>query len=190
MPILAWIKRLCDHAIHMLGGDNIEFVWRNDAVVDPTIQRENLVAYVGAGMITRRRAAEIMGETLPSDPMADVLTVTTGQGVVKLGGNSAQNSVGKRQSGITGEAATLGKYSPEQPRADDGRWTATGAGETEPKKLATNCDEEWEDARKMCDGLLNLPKFHPDRVLLGGHKTTDGCAKGFVSQRCGGNRVT
>ena len=100
MPILAWIKRLCDHVIHMLGGDNIEFVWRNDAVVDPTIQRENLVAYVGAGMITRRRAAEIMGETLPSDPMADVLTVTTGQGIVRLCDSPVQNAVGKSETAL------------------------------------------------------------------------------------------
>ena len=86
-PILAWIKRLCDHVIVMLGGEGLEFVWNTESVVDPTVQRENLVAYVGAGMMTRRRAAEIMGEILPDDPMADVLTVTTGQGVIKLGGN-------------------------------------------------------------------------------------------------------
>ena len=60
-------------------------------VVDPSVQRENLVAYVSAGMMTRRRAAEIMGETLPDDPMADVLAVTTGQGVARLGGNPAKN---------------------------------------------------------------------------------------------------
>jgi hypothetical protein len=52
----------------------VEFVWRRESVVDPTVQRENLVAYVGTGMMTRHRAAEIMGETLPDDPMADVLT--------------------------------------------------------------------------------------------------------------------
>jgi hypothetical protein len=58
----------------------VEFVWRSEAVIDPTVQRENLVANVNSGMMTRRRAAEIMGETLPADAMADVLTVTTGQG--------------------------------------------------------------------------------------------------------------
>lgn len=85
LPILAWIKRLCDHVIRqLLGAQNLEFAWGHEAVVDPTIQRANLVAYVGAGMMTRRRAAEIMGETLPDDPMADVLMVTTGQGAVRL----------------------------------------------------------------------------------------------------------
>ncbi len=97
LPILAWIKRLCDHVIHELAADNIEFVWRNDSVVDPTVQRENLVAYVGAGMMTRRRAAEIMGETIPADPLAEVLTVTTGQGVVRLGGAEAPEGVEKKR---------------------------------------------------------------------------------------------
>ena len=121
MPILAWIKRLCDHVIHMLGGENLEFVWRNDSVVDPTIQRENLVAYVGAGMITRRRAAELMGETLPDDPMADVLTVTTGQGVVRLG---ASEESGKRRKTLIRdvEFSSIDKYSIAQPRGPDGRW--------------------------------------------------------------------
>ena len=208
MPILAWIKRLCDHVIRMLGGENIEFVWRNDSVVDPTIQRENLVAYVSAGMITRRRAAEIMGETVPNDPLADVLTVTTGQGVVRLGGSAVQGGVGK-DAGPFFFDLPIGKFDSDQPRDEDGRWAATGRenaapvsyetkrpeqaatlGNTAPNKIAVNCDEEWEQARNICDGLLRLPKFHPDRVLLGGHKTTDGCARGFVSERCGGNRVT
>ncbi len=86
LPILAWIKRLCDHVIQtLLGAENLEFVWRHEPTIDPTIQRENLVAYVNAGMMTRRRAAEILGEVLPNDPMADVLTVTTGQGILRLG---------------------------------------------------------------------------------------------------------
>ena len=82
LPILNWIKRLCDHVIqNLLGATDIEFSWRHEPVIDPTVQRENLVAYVSAGMMTRKRAVEIMGETLPDDPMADVMTVTTGQGV-------------------------------------------------------------------------------------------------------------
>jgi hypothetical protein len=93
-PILAWIKRLCDETIGLLGAGNVEFVWQSEAVIDPTVQRENLVAYVNSGMMTRRRAAEIMGETLPGDPMADVLAVTTGQGVVRL------NQLSKTPNGI------------------------------------------------------------------------------------------
>ncbi len=83
LPILAWIKRLCDQVIRELGAENLEFAWRPEVVVDPSVQRENLVACVSAGMMTRRRAAAIMGEILPDDPMADVLAVTTG-GVAAL----------------------------------------------------------------------------------------------------------
>jgi hypothetical protein len=122
-PILAWIKRLCDHVIQsMLGVDSLEFAWRHETAIDPTVQRENLVAYVNAGMMTRRRAAEIMGEKLPADPMADVLTVSTGQGVVRLGG-SAQNLAESHAREVYGAAGFCGKYSDNQPRDANGRWT-------------------------------------------------------------------
>jgi hypothetical protein len=39
-----------------------------------------------------------MGETLPDDPMADVLTVTTGQGVVTLGSNSLSSEEQKKSN--------------------------------------------------------------------------------------------
>jgi hypothetical protein len=112
LPILGWIKRLCDHVIYMLGGEGLEFVWNTESVIDPTVQRENLVAYVGAGMMTRRRAAEIMGETLPDDPMVDILTMTTGSGVVMLGGNSDQSGVGKSAMAL----AIMEKFDPSQSR--------------------------------------------------------------------------
>ena len=86
LPILNWIKRLCDHVIqNLLGAPALEFVWRHEPVIDPTLQRENLVAYVSAGMMNRKRAAEIMGETLPDDPMADAPMGTTERGVACLG---------------------------------------------------------------------------------------------------------
>ncbi len=107
---------------NLLGAKNLEFSWRHEPTIDPTIQRENLVAYVSAGMMTRRRAAEILGETIPDDPMADVLAVTTGQGVVELNANSAQGAVAKREGGFNDRAATIGKYGPDQPRGADGRW--------------------------------------------------------------------
>ncbi len=92
-PVLGWIKRLCDHIVQELfGADDLEFVWRDEMKIDPSVQRENLVAYVGAGMMTRRRAAEILGESLPDDPMADVLTVTTAQGATPLSGAKTQAS--------------------------------------------------------------------------------------------------
>jgi hypothetical protein len=129
-PILAWIKRLCDHVIqNMLGVDSLEFTWRHETAIDPTVQRENLVAYVNAGMMTRRRAAEIMGERLPADPMADVLTVSTGQGVVRLGGGSDSNGTAKSVGGFSYEDPMLKKFIADQPRDDHGRWTATLAGD-------------------------------------------------------------
>lgn len=49
------------------------------------------------------------------------------------------------------------------------------------------CDEEWKAAREICQ--KELLKRTPNRRMTGGHRDVEGCAKGFVSQRCGGNRV-
>jgi hypothetical protein len=212
-PILAWIKRLCDHVIqNLLGAESLEFTWRHETAIDPTVQRENLVAYVNAGMMTRRRAAEIMGERLPADEMADVLTVTTGQGVVGLGGNSDPSGAEKSYADFPSrrfDNLSLGKFEPDQPRDDHGRSTATGSATAEqvisdqgraespvasqmstPQRTVENCAAEWQQAYDRCEGLLRLPKFHPDRVFLGGYTNKEGCAKGFVSEKCGGNQVS
>src|SRR5262245_26311674 len=50
---------------------------------------------------------------------------------------------------------------------------------------APGCKEEWDEARKLCAGWLASPK--PPRGLTGGYKNIEDCARGLVSERCGGN---
>jgi hypothetical protein len=98
--------------------------------------------------------------------------------------------------------AELRKYNPDQPRvpagnSGGGQWTSGEAeGETSDDResadqtaliLPEGCDKEWADAIKLCADWLALPT--PPRSLTGGHTTIDGCAKGLVSARCGGNPV-
>ncbi len=94
-------------------------------------------------------------------------------------------------------------YDPNEPRIDArnpgaGEWTRDGsaAGAPHPRngnsgrsalRLDDDCDAEWADAIRICKELLNAP--NPPRSLTGCYKTPRACAKGFVSQRCGGNRV-
>ncbi len=47
---------------------------------------------------------------------------------------------------------------------------------------AVNCAEQWRYAYLKCAQLS-----HKEKKLRGGHKNTHDCAKGFVSQACGGN---
>ena len=103
------------------------------------------------------------------------------------------------------------KYNPDQPRIPagnlgGGQWTSgeSGVGQAsapfaaKPKEvtlpgdrtaliLPDGCDEEWKAARKICLDLLSSP--NPPRGLTGGYRDIEGCAKGFVSMRCGGNPV-
>lgn len=50
-----------------------------------------------------------------------------------------------------------------------------------------HCDEEWEQARETCRELLSRP--HPPRGLTGGYDNIEDCARGFVSEECGGNPI-
>lgn len=55
------------------------------------------------------------------------------------------------------------------------------------KDLPEDCEREWQQAFEICRKELN--KTNPNRGITGGHKTLQGCAKGLVSDRCGGNAV-
>jgi hypothetical protein len=50
---------------------------------------------------------------------------------------------------------------------------------------APGCKEEWEDARKFCADLLSKP--NPPRGVSGPYEDVEDCARGNVSERCGGN---
>jgi RHS repeat-associated protein len=49
------------------------------------------------------------------------------------------------------------------------------------------CDEEWNQAYQICRDLLSKP--NPPGGLTGGYKNLEDCARGFVSEDCGGNPV-
>lgn len=51
-----------------------------------------------------------------------------------------------------------------------------------------DCEKEWEDAFRMCENYNT--QRDPPRGVTGGYTNVYQCAKGLVSQRCGGNRVT
>ncbi len=105
-------------------------------------------------------------------------------------------------------AVAAAKYSPDQPRVpagnlDGGQWTREAIGPLEapmadrPKSrsaaqqialvLPDGCEQEWARAREICSALLMVP--NPPRGLSGGYSDIDNCARGFVSERCGGNPV-
>jgi hypothetical protein len=55
------------------------------------------------------------------------------------------------------------------------------------KKMSKRCEKEWDYGFKKCVELISSP--NPPRRLTGGYIDTKERAKGFVSQRCGGNVV-
>jgi hypothetical protein len=51
-----------------------------------------------------------------------------------------------------------------------------------------DCDQEWKEAYEMCRDFLSRP--NPPRGITGGYTNLADCARGLVSERCGGNRRT
>lgn len=98
-------------------------------------------------------------------------------------------------------AAQAEKYAPDQPRipagnAGGGQWAGDESFETasarEPLGLdrtagLRGCTKERREAREFCASLLRLP--NPARGLTGGYDNVEDCSRGFVSERCGGNKV-
>ena len=60
--------------------------------------------------------------------------------------------------------------------------TQSGGGGPPP-----DCDQEWRDAREMCRQELSKP--NPNGGITGGYSDIENCARGLVSERCGGNPV-
>jgi hypothetical protein len=50
-----------------------------------------------------------------------------------------------------------------------------------------DCGEQWKDARRTC--VEELAKPNPNRGITGGYTDTENCARGLVSEECGGNKV-
>jgi hypothetical protein len=50
-----------------------------------------------------------------------------------------------------------------------------------------DCEQEWEEARAICADLIT--RRNPPRGVTGGYTDIENCARGLVSERCGGNPV-
>ena len=56
-----------------------------------------------------------------------------------------------------------------------------------PDNNDNDCEQEWAAARQFCRDELAKP--FPSRALTGGHRDVESCARGHVSERCGGNPI-
>ena len=191
-PILAWVKALVDDVLASeFGAPGLEFAWSPGATIDPAAQEQVLSAYTGRGILTINEARAMLGRDPLPDPAADRAMALTGAGYVPLGGAapaSAIRTIGKVDNWNEDQQSRWPAGSSDH---QGGRFAPGAEGSDLPGRNANmdGCAEEWHWAITKCDELLDLHEFHPDRSLLGGHTTIGGCAKGFVSQRCGGNRV-
>ena len=62
-----------------------------------------------------------------------------------------------------------------------------GSGGASGDPEAPGCKEEWDYARRKCADLVS--SRNPPRGVTGGYRNVEDCARGLVSERCGGNPV-
>lgn len=141
-PILEWVKSLVDDILEFqLDLPGLEFVWQQDKAIDEAAQQVILVAYTGAGIITRNEARDALGRDPDPEPAADRLMVTTGAGLMPLDVNTIEG----KQANMDAFGAPDGLAAPASPRAepatakiakrdvsdeardDRGRWTSGGS---------------------------------------------------------------
>lgn len=65
-------------------------------------------------------------------------------------------------------------------------WRRVFSGSAGGSNYDPDCDQEWKEARELCKEELANP--YPSRSITGGYRDVENCARGHVSQRCGGNR--
>ncbi len=125
LPYFASLKSLMDYIIQRkFGYESYEMVLEPLVEPDPVKQSTVICAYVKEGIITRNEGRERIGEDKASEPEADMLTVTTGQGAVPLGmqlalppkpgeegkeGEEGKNVPGAKPNGKGSESAAGGE---------------------------------------------------------------------------------
>jgi hypothetical protein len=66
-------------------GDEVEFAWLEEEVVDQKVQAEVVSTLVGSGIITINQAREKLGEEPDPNPAANTLMAMTKTGLVPVG---------------------------------------------------------------------------------------------------------
>jgi hypothetical protein len=89
-PILNWIKSLIDEIIEReFFSPDLEFVWGQDAQIDPSVQASILTDYTGKGIMKINEARQRLGLEPLDDPAANMAMVLTAHGYVSLDANVA-----------------------------------------------------------------------------------------------------
>jgi RHS repeat-associated protein len=62
-------------------------------------------------------------------------------------------------------------------------------GGGDPRRDDPECEKEWEEAEEICRQEREKPRHMRNVRLTGGYPDIERCARGLVSERCGGNPV-
>jgi hypothetical protein len=66
-------------------------------------------------------------------------------------------------------------------------WFASTRGQAREGANQEECDKEWEDAEAQCAEWIADPRSCPAPGLTGGYTNVYDCARGLVTEECGGN---
>jgi hypothetical protein len=93
-PLKEWFCELANEVIEREfdGGDEIEFAWNEEPVVDQEVQATILNSYVAGGVMSINEARERIGAEPSNDPAANKLMAMTKTGFVPIGTSPKQET--------------------------------------------------------------------------------------------------
>ena len=106
------------------------------------------------------------------------------------GGTAAGALVGARYGYGVGRGIEIAIWMADDNPAEDAKSKAradAGAKMCFPDDDDDDCETEWREAREKCERELEKP--NPDKAVTGGYSDIVDCARGHVSERCGGNKL-
>jgi hypothetical protein len=84
-PLKAWACELFNEVIEREFSDEVEFAWEDEQEVDPLKNKDVLVAYVEAGVMSLNEVREKLGLEPDPNPSASTLMAMTKTGYVPVG---------------------------------------------------------------------------------------------------------
>jgi portal protein len=87
-PLKLWFADMANDIIEREFDDSVEFAWTEEQEIEPEKQKNILVGYADAGVMTINQVREKIGEEPDPDPAANKLMVRTPTGYVPIGGGA------------------------------------------------------------------------------------------------------
>lgn len=158
-PTKEYVKEMVDDVIETdFNSADLEMAWDDEQVVDEKTQTEIILMKKDGGLITTRRAQEMLGEEPSDDPGADVLMVKTGTGMVPIGANTVEGKQEAIDAGIVPDPTAPPALPPGAAGGPPGAGKPPAGGKAPPKAAAAPVPKPKAEKLAMARNVMGVFK--------------------------------